>query len=154
MEDAAKLLKVALDQCRGASVSELRFISGMSAAFVDEGGPHFIDLPYLSTERVGEIHELCRSLAEGPVEVSEATTTYTFSLRRIGRLLCKFERRGNVASLILVRDADAEETINAIRPKKRPCTRYKKMKGTTGSRPLPHTLGITYPGRTSWLASR
>ena len=123
MEESAKLLKMALDQCRSASVSEIRFISGMSAAFVDQGGPHFIDLPYLSTERVGEIHELCRSLAEGPVEASGATTTYTFSLRQFGRLLCKYQRQGNVASLIMVRDADAEETVDAIRPKKRPSLR-------------------------------
>ena len=119
-EYGAKLLKMALDQCRSASASEIRFISGMSAAFVDKDGPHFIDLPYLSTERVGEIHELCCSLADGPVEVSGATCTYAFSLRQFGRLLCKYQRRGNVASLILVRDADAEEMINAIRPRKRP----------------------------------
>jgi len=122
-EYAAKLLKLVLDKCPSDSVSEIRFISGMSPAFVDKEGPHFVEIAYLSKEVVGEIHELCRSLADEPVKGSGATSTYTFVLRRFGRLLCKYQRRGNVASLIMERDADAEETIDAIRPRKRPSLR-------------------------------
>ncbi len=119
-EYAARLLKLVLDKCQGASVSEIRLISGMSPAFVDKEGPHFLEIAYLSRELVDELHQLCLLLAEEPVEPSKASSTYTFALRRVGRLLCKYQRRGNVASLILVRDADAAETVDAIRPKKLP----------------------------------
>ena len=130
MEDyAANLLKLVLDKCQPASVSEIRFISGMSPAFVDKEGPHFVEVAYLSKELVGEIHELCRSLADGPVEGSAATSMYTFALKRLGRLQCTYQRRGNIASLILVRDADAEETIDAIRPRKPPTLRAEAKPG-------------------------
>jgi hypothetical protein len=122
-EYAARLLKLVLEKYQRASVSEIRFISGMMPAFVDEDGPHFLEIAYLSKELVGEVHNLCRLLADEPVKGSGATRTYTFVLRGIGRLLCKYQRRGNVASLVLVRDADAEETIDAIRPKKPPSLR-------------------------------
>jgi hypothetical protein len=122
-EYAARLLKLVLDKCHGASVSEIRFISGMSPAFVDKEGPHFLEIAYLSKELVGEIHELCRLLADQPVKGAGATSTYAFELRHFGRLLCKYQRRGNIASLILVRDVDAEEAIDATRPKKPPSLR-------------------------------
>lgn len=120
---AARLLKMVLDKCRGVSFSEIRFISGMSPAFVDKEGPHFVEIAYLSKEMVEEIHQLCISLAEEQGPDSVASSTYTFALRHFGRVLCKYHRRGNVASLIMVRDADAEETVDAIRPKKRPSLR-------------------------------
>jgi len=119
MEDyAARLLKLALENYQRASVSEIRFISGMMPAFVDDQGPHFLEAAYLSKELVVEVHNLCRLLADQPVKGSGAARTYTFVLRGIGRLRCKYQRRGNVASLVLARDADAEETIDAIRAKK------------------------------------
>ena len=104
---AARLLKLVLENCRRATVSEVRFISGMMPAFVDEEGPHFLEVAYLSKELVVEVHNLCRLLADEPVKGSGATRTYTFVLRGIGRLRCKFQRRGNVASLVLVRDGSA-----------------------------------------------
>ena len=117
-DDAAKLLKLVLEKYQRASVTEIRFVSGMLPAFVDEGGPHFLEVAYLSRELIAEIHNLCRLLADSPVKGSGATRTYTFVLRGIGRLLCKYQRRGNVASLVLVRDASAAETIAAIGRKK------------------------------------
>jgi len=117
---AAKLLKLVLDKSREASFSEIRFISGMSPAFVDEHGPHFLEVAYLSTELVGEIHQLCVLIADEAVFSSKAMSTYSVTLRRLGRVVCKFQRRGNVASLIMVRDTDAAETVDAIRPLKRP----------------------------------
>jgi len=122
-EYAARILKLVLDKCRGASVSEIRFISGMMPAIVDKAGPHFLEVAYLSQDLVGEIHQLCRSLTEEPASESGITTTYAFALRGFGRLHCKYERRGNIASLVLVPDADAEETVEAIRPKKPPALR-------------------------------
>jgi hypothetical protein len=120
---AARLLKLVLDKCQDASFSEIRFISGMSPAFVDQDGPHFLEVAYLSKELVGEIHQLCVLLADEVVPGSKASSTYTFELRRLGRVVCKFQRRGNVASLILVRDTDAAETVDSIRPPKRPSLR-------------------------------
>lgn len=117
---AARLLKLVLDKCRDASFSEIRFISGMSPAFVDRDGPHFLEVAYLSKDLVGEIHQLCVLLADEAVSSSKASSTYTFELRRLGRVVCKFQRRGNVASLILMRDTDAAETVDAICPPKRP----------------------------------
>ena len=132
---AARLLKLVLDKCQGASFSEIRFVSGMSPAFVDENGPHFINVetvhlsPYLSQEIVGEVHELCLSLADARLPGAYASITYTFELRRLGRVLCKYQRRGNVASLVLERDSDALETIDAIRPTKRPSLRAEAKPG-------------------------
>src|SRR5687768_13427430 len=120
---AARLLKLVLDRCESASFTELRFISGMSPAFVDKEGPHFLEVAYLSKELVSEIHQMCVLLADEPVPASAASSTYTFALRRLGRVMCKYQRRGNVASLTLVRDSDAEETVDAIRPTKRPSLR-------------------------------
>jgi hypothetical protein len=112
-EYAARLLKLALENYRRASVSEIRFISGMMPAFVDEEGPHFLEVAYLSKELVVEVHNLCRLLADEPVKGSGGTKTYTFVLRGIGRLRCKYQRRGNIASLVLVRDADAGAKPNS-----------------------------------------
>jgi hypothetical protein len=120
---AARLLKQVLDKCQGASFSELRFISDMAPAFVDKDGPHFIEVAYLSTTLVHELHQTCLMLADDPVADTEAKATYTFFLRRLGRVQCKYQRRGNVASLILQRDSDAAETVGAIRPKKPPSLR-------------------------------
>jgi hypothetical protein len=119
----ARLLKMVLDKCQSASFSELRFISGMTPTFVDKEGPHFLDIAYLSTTLVHELHQTCLMLADDPVADTEASATYTFFLRRLGRVQCKYQRRGNIASLILVRDSDATETVGAIRPKRRPSLR-------------------------------
>jgi hypothetical protein len=132
-EPAAKLLKVILDKCRGASVSEVRFISGMNPAFVDADGPHFLDVPDLSRELVSEIHELCLSLADRETK-SGSSSVYTFNLRQLGQIHCKYQRRGNVASLVLILDPDAAETVDAAHPKKLPSLRAeakpsKKRKG-------------------------
>jgi hypothetical protein len=54
------------------------------------------------------------------VEAPGTTSIYTFSLRQFGRLLCRYHRDGNVSTLILERDPDAEEAMDAIRPKKWP----------------------------------
>src|SRR5258706_8830725 len=120
---ASRILKLVVDQFRDTSVSEVRFVAGLNPAFVNKDGAQFLELGYLSTERVGEIHELCRLVADEPVEESEKGSTYTFVLRHFGRVLCKFHRQGSAASLILVRDSYATETIAAIRPKKLPSLR-------------------------------
>ena len=117
---AAVLLKLVFDKCQGASFREIRFISGMNPAFVDEDGPHFFEIAYLSKDLVNEIHQLCLLLADEAVPDTEASSTYTFALRHLGRVLCKYQRQGNVASLILMHDEDAAETIDAIHPTKRP----------------------------------
>ena len=120
---AARLLKQVLDKCQMGSFGEIRFISGMSPALVDEAGPHFFQGPDLSKDLVDEIHELCLLLTDDAVPDSETSSTYTFALRRLGRVQCKYQRRASVASLILVRDADAAETVDAIRPTKLPSLR-------------------------------
>ena len=117
-----RLLILVLDECQRTPFSELRFISGMAPAYVDNQGPHFLDFGYLSKDLVGEIHKLCLLLADGAVSGGQASSIYTFELKRLGRVLCKYQRRGNVASLVLVRNPDAE-TVDAIRPTKRPSLR-------------------------------
>src|SRR5258708_3924225 len=108
---AARLLKLVLDKCEGAPVSELRFISDMAPAFVDQDGPHFIDVGYLSTELVNELHQTCLTLADDTVSDSETSATYTFFLRRLGHVQCSYQHRGNVASLVLAWDPDGAETV-------------------------------------------
>ena len=117
---AANLLNEILDKCRGASVSEVRFVSGMSPSFVTADGPHSVQVRDLSRDLVGQLHELCLSLNDGDVSASGNTHTYTFALRGLGRFLCTFTDRGNAASLVLVLDSDAAETIDAVGPRKRP----------------------------------
>src|SRR5262245_25834977 len=116
---ASKILKLVVDQFRDRSVSEVRFVSGMSPAYVNEDGAQFLDLGRLSRERVSEIHELCRLVADEPVEESGNASTYTFVLRHFGRVICQFKRQRNGSSLVLIRDSYADETIAAIRPKPR-----------------------------------
>ncbi len=120
---ATRLLKQVLDRCHKAPFSEIRFISGMSPAYVDKAGPHFIRGTTLSTDIVYEIHQLCCLLADEAVQNPESSSAYTFVLRRLGRFFCKYQRVGNVASLILLRDEHAPEYVEAIRPRKRPMLR-------------------------------
>ena len=124
----AKLLKVILDKCRGASVSEVRFVSGMNPAFVDADGPHFLDVPDLSRELVGELHELCLSLADREAK-SGSSSVYTFTLRQLGEIRCEYQRRGNVARLVLTLDPDAAEAVDAVRPKRPPSLRTEAKPG-------------------------
>ena len=114
---ASKILKLTVDQFRDMSVTEIQFVSGMNPTIVNKDGPLSLDLGYLSSGRVGEIHELCRLVADEPVDESENWSTYTFVLRHIGRVVCKFQRQGSISSLIMKRDSFAYETIAAIRPK-------------------------------------
>jgi hypothetical protein len=120
---ASKILKLVVDQFRDASVSEVRFVSGMSPAFVKRDGPRYLDLGSLSCERVAEIHALCSVVADEPVEESENASTYTFVLKHFGRVVCMFERHGSASSLIMVRDSYAKEMIAAVRPKQPPSLR-------------------------------
>src|SRR5258706_15016133 len=129
---AAKLLKGILDKCRGAAVSEGRFVSGMNPAFVDGEGPHFIDVGDLSRELVEEIHGLCLSLADAEPERSGPSTVYTFTLKQLGRVRCEYRFRGNAASLTLELDPDAGETVAAVRPKKPPALRAKAKRDSEG----------------------
>ena len=122
---ASKILKLVMDKLRDGSVNEVRFVSGMNPAFVNKFGVHFLEFAHLSDERVGEIHELCRLVADDPVEESEATSKYTFVVRHIGRVQCTYQRRGEVSSLIVVRDSDAREMIGAVRPSKLPALRVE-----------------------------
>ncbi len=113
-------------------MSEVRFISGMNPAFVDADGPHFLDVPDLSRELVSEIHTLCLSLADGEVSKSKPSSAYTFTLRHLGRIHCRFQSRGNAASLVLMLDSDAAETIDAVRPKKPPSLRGEAKPDSDG----------------------
>ena len=132
---AARLLKLVLDEVQSAPFKEVRFVSGMAPAYVDKDGPHFIDFGYLSKDLVGEVHELCLSLADETAPASSAKSTYTFALRRLGRVQCTYHRRGNVASLVLVRDDDAAETVDAIRPIKRPSLRAEAKPDSKRKKP-------------------
>lgn len=120
---ASKILKLAVDEFRDQSVSEIQFVSGLKPAIVNRDGPHFLELGNLSRERVGEIHELCRLVADDPVEESEMASTYTFVLRHFGRMQCTYRCLGTMASLTMVRDADALATVDAIHPRGRPSLR-------------------------------
>ena len=120
---ASRILKLATDRFRDPSVLEVRFVAGRHPAFVNREGPHFLDLGRLSSERVGEIHELCRLVADDPVEEFSHWSAYTFVLRHVGRVHCRFQREGNAASLVVVRDSLAEETIAAIRRRPSPALR-------------------------------
>ena len=117
---ASKILKLVVDEFRDTSVSEVQFVSGMKPAFVTKLGPQSLDYGNLSSERVGQIHELCRLVADDPVVETENMSTYTFVLLHFGRVLCKFQRKGSSSSLIMKRDSHACETIAAIRPKPLP----------------------------------
>lgn len=129
---AAKLLKVILDKCRGAAVNEVRFVSGMKPAFVDSAGPHFLDTGDLSRELVDEIHGLCLSLADADVAKAGPSTTYTFRLKQLGPIQCEYRYLGNAASLVLVLEPDAEETVDAARPKKPPSLRAETKPDSNG----------------------
>lgn len=120
---ASKILKLVVDEFWDRSVSEIRFVSGLNPSIVKKDGPHFLEFGDLSCERVGEIHELCRLVADEPVEESEMASTYTFVLRHFGRVVCRYMRHGKAASLILVRDADEAETVDAIHPMTHPSLR-------------------------------
>jgi hypothetical protein len=117
------LLKLVLGHIKGQRLSEIRFISGMAPALVDNSGPHFLEVAYLSQETVRGLHQQCLSWA-GQVELaSRSTATYSVAVPKFGRYLCSFRLRGNVASLTLRPDADATELIDAVRPIKRPSLR-------------------------------
>jgi hypothetical protein len=129
---AAKLLKVILDKCQGAGVSEIRFVSAMKPTFVDSEGPHFIDVGDLSQELVDEIHGLCLSLADAEGAKSGPSTIYTFTLKQLGRIRCEYRFRGNAASLTLEFDPDAAETVDVVRPKKSPSLGAKAKRDAGG----------------------
>ncbi|MDX2219488.1 MAG: hypothetical protein SF172_10730 [Burkholderiales bacterium] len=127
---ASRILRLSIEKLRDHSVSQVLFLSGSSPAFVDRSGTHYIDLGELSSERIGEIHELCRMVADDPVEESDQDSTYTFVLRHIGRVCCTFRRRGDAASLVVVRDSDAVESVGAIRPRRLPALRAEAKPDT------------------------
>lgn len=124
-EYAANLLKLVLDRCQGEAFTEIRFVSGMSPAYVDKEGPHLLDVGYLTRELVGEVHQLCLLLADVKGPKSASSRSYAFSLRRLGRVLCTYQRRGNVASLVLVRETPPPKKDDEplLRPKGRSSTR-------------------------------
>lgn len=113
---ASRILKRTVDKLLERAVMEVRFVSGLTPAFVDKAGVHFLDLSPLSNERVGEIHELCRMVADDPVEESESASTYSFVLRHIGRVHCTYRRKADASSLVIVRDSYAKEYVDAIQP--------------------------------------
>jgi hypothetical protein len=115
---ASRILKRTVDKLLERAVVEVRFVSGLNPAFVDKHGVHFLDFGPLSHERVGEIHELCRLVADDPVEETESASTYSFVLRHIGRVVCTFQNRGDASSLVVTRDSDAVELVDAIRPRR------------------------------------
>lgn len=102
----------------------------MHTAFVDSNGPHFIDAGDLSRELVDELHALCVSLSKGAAEKSKGSITYAFAIRPLGRIQCEYQFRGNAASLILLLDPDAAETVDAVTPKRPPSLRAEARPGT------------------------
>jgi hypothetical protein len=106
----------------------------MNPAFVDTEGPHFLDVPDVSGELVSAIHELCISLADHDVVKSGPASTYTFTLQQLGRIHCKYQRRGDAASLVLMLDSGDAETVDAVRPKKPPSLRGEAKPDSKGKK--------------------
>ncbi len=52
---ASRILKLTIEKLQDRSVKEVRFLSGMNPAFVDNEGVTYLALGELSAERVGEI---------------------------------------------------------------------------------------------------
>ena len=120
---AVHVLTLVLAQAKRDRATEIRFVSGMCPALVDKSGPHFVDVAYLSQEVVRNLHQECLSLAGESKLLSRATASYMVSVPKLGRFLCKYHLRDNIASLTLQPDADATEAIEAIRPIKSPSLR-------------------------------
>jgi hypothetical protein len=117
------LLKLVLGRIKGQRPLEIRFISGMAPALVDNTGPHFLEVAYLSQETVIGLHQQCLVWAGQSELASRNTTSYSVAVPKYGRYLCTYRMRGNIASLTFRPDADATELIDAIRPVKRPSLR-------------------------------
>ena len=115
---ASRILKRTVDKLLERAVTEVRFVSGLNPAFVNKQGEHFLDFGPLSHERVGDIHELCRMVADDPVEETESASTFSFVLRHVGRVVCTFRNRDGASSLVMVRDSDAVELVVAICPRR------------------------------------
>jgi hypothetical protein len=120
---ASRILRLTIEMLKDRSVSQVRFISGMPPAFVNGDGVKYLDLGILSSERIGEMRELCRMVADDPMQDSAEDGSYSFVLRHIGRVHCTFRQRDDIAVLMVVRDSDALEMIDAIRPRRPPSLR-------------------------------
>ncbi len=117
---AANLLKLVLDKSQSGAFTAIRFISGMNPAYVNGSGPHFLKEAYLSSGLVTEIHQLCLSIADEKLTDSDLHSSYSFELRRLGRVLCKYECRENVARLVLERAPGEANAVKSTRTKKPP----------------------------------
>src|SRR5438045_1436106 len=117
------LLKLVLDRLKGQRPLEIRFISGMAPALVDKTGPHFLEVAYLSQETVRGLHQQCLTWAGQGELASRNTASYAVAVPKLGRYLCTYRLRHNVAELTLRLDPNAAELIDAIRPVKRPSLR-------------------------------
>ena len=117
---AAAVLELILAKARDNHATEVRFISGMYPAIVVQGGPRFVEGADLKLETVRNIHQECLLLADRSELVSRARASYTFTSSKFGRFECKYQLRGNAASLTLLPESDATEVVEAIPPTKAP----------------------------------
>ena len=131
---AVQLLTSVLAQAKREGAAEIRFVSGMWPALVDKSGPHFVNVASLSQEAVRNLHQECLSLAGESGLLSRAKASYTMYVPKLGRFLCSYQLRGNVASLTLRPDADAAEAIDAVRPRKRPSFRAEARREESAPR--------------------
>ena len=117
---ALATLRSVLESGRRSHASEVRFVSGMCPAVVVGNLPHFIDGGDLKLEMVRNIHRECLLLAKRADLFSEARATYRFVSEQFGLYLCKYERRRNAASLILVCESGEAQPVAVMIPLKGP----------------------------------
>jgi hypothetical protein len=120
---ASRILRLTIEMLKDRSVKRVCFVSGMSPAFVNGEGVKHLDLGILSSKRIGEMRELCRVVADEPLVDSDLDGSYSFVLRHIGRVHCTFQQRGDSSCLVVARDSDALEMVDAIRPRRPPALR-------------------------------
>jgi hypothetical protein len=128
---ALAVLELVLEKARHGHATEIRFISGMYPAVVVENAPRFVEVADLKLETVRNIHHECLSLAARPDLVSRARVSYAFT-SQWGRFLCKYQLRGNTASLTLLPEAGTAEIVDAIRPNKLPSRRAEARPDESG----------------------
>jgi hypothetical protein len=113
-------LKRALESGRRSHALEVRFVSGMCPAIVVGNLPQFIDGGDLKLETVRNIHQECLLLAKRGELISKARATYRFVSEQFGSYLCKYELRGNAASLTLVSESGEAQPVAVMIPLKGP----------------------------------
>ena len=117
---AVAVLELALGDARRLRATEVRFMSGMYPSLMVDGILRYVEGADLKSETIQSIHHECLTLAGHAEMESRATATYAFASPRFGRCTCRYERRGNIATLTVVPDGGDTEVIDAVRPVKPP----------------------------------